>query len=143
MYYILSSIIVPQNACIHSVLVMSTFIFEEKSLFVSLTSKLHSFHLQTDASHLCKLIARNSRPPYLKPMVPISVLAKLFKNILFSTQGKCGDDFLHFKSVSVRQKTVAFSSLQFYIAKLIAGLVGFSCIMCPWYTNFKDVPDVT
>ena len=38
---------------------------------------------------------------YVKFIVPTNVLENLFKNILFSTQSKYGDDFLHFKSVSL------------------------------------------
>ena len=41
---------------------------------------------------------------YLKPTIPINVLGKLFKNILFFTQSKYIDDLLHFKSVSVQKK---------------------------------------
>ena len=41
---------------------------------------------------------------YLKSIVLINVLGKLFKNTLISTQNKQCDDFLYLKSVPVQQK---------------------------------------
>ena len=83
---------------------------------------------------------------YLKLILSISVHGKLFKNILIYTQSKYGDDTLHFKSVSVRQKngcifmfTVIYCKTNFWSYCQIYGL---SCIMGDG-TNFKDMPDVT
>ena len=50
MYYTLSSIICPHNACIHSALVTNIFIFQQKHFLVSLASKVHSFVCPTDHS---------------------------------------------------------------------------------------------
>ena len=47
----------PQNSCVHSVLVINIFIFEQKNLFVSLASKINSFLRLTNSFHLSKLIA--------------------------------------------------------------------------------------
>ena len=60
MYYKLSSVIFPQNACIHSVLIIKILNFEQKNLFES--GKIHSLLRPTDAFHLRKLISKNSRP---------------------------------------------------------------------------------
>ena len=112
--------------CMHSFCSCdNALIFEQKNLFVSLASKIHSFVNLADVQYLCKFVSRNSRGLfiYLKLIVPINILDELFKNILFSTQSKYGDDFFHFKYVSVRQKKgYIFKFTIIYIPKLIAGL---------------------
>ena len=147
MYHALSSIIFPKKYMYSFCSRDQHFIFEQKYLFVSLKSKIHSFLRPTDAFHLCKLISRNSRPIYLsKSFVPVNVISKLFKNVLFSIQSKYGVDFFILNLCPSDRKTVAFWRLQLYVAKLIAGLIVIniwvSCIMCSWYKNSKDVPDV-
>ena len=103
MYYTPPSIFIPKNACIHFAVMINTFIFEEKDPLVSLKSKINSFLRPIDAFHLCKLISRIADLfTYLNPIAPIRVPGKLFKTVLFSTKIKYDNNFLYFKSVSVR-----------------------------------------
>lgn len=154
-YYTLSSIYFHR---IHVFMMFqwSASLFLSKKI-VKYNSEIHSFLHPADAFHPCKLISRY-RPGffYLKPIVPIKVLGKLFKDISFSTQSKYGDDLIYFKSVSVRQKNGRIFKFIFmyrnkymylqYIAiymVLLPRIYGFSYIMCPCYSNFKEILDVT
>ena len=108
MSYTLSSIIFPQNVCIHSVLVISIFIFEQKIFLYLLQVK------------------------YTLPVLSVNVFGKLFKNILISN----GDYSVHFKSVSVRQKsgcifmfTIIYCKINFWS---YCHKYEFSCIMGSW-----------
>ena len=121
MYCTLSSIIFPQNANTYSVLVINILIFEQKKLFVSLTSKIHCFVRPINAFHLCNLISRNSRPVYYLLYLTI-YSASYFKLFYFLPNVNMVTNFLILNLCSSNRKTVACSSLQLYIAKLIAGL---------------------
>ena len=121
MYCTLSSIIFPQNANTYSVLVINILIFEQKKLFVSLTSKIHCFVRPINAFHLCNLISRNSRPVYYLLYLTI-YSASYFKLFYFLPNVNMVTNFLILNLCSSNRKTVAYSSLQLYIAKLIAGL---------------------
>ena len=123
MYYTLSSITFPQNACIHSVLVISIFIFEQKILLYLWQVKYTLFSVRADAFHLWKLVSRNSTPVYLKPIIRLLMYSASYLKILyFLPKVNLVTIFFVLNLCPSNRKTLAFSGLQLYIAKLIAGL---------------------
>ena len=92
---------------------INIFIFEQKNLSVSLTSKIHCFR-PTDVFHLCKLISRNSRSLYLSKTY-CTYQCKLFKNIFyFLHKVNMVTIFFILNLCPSDRKTVAFSSLLIY-----------------------------
>ena len=128
-YYKLSSVIFPQNACIHSVLIIKILNFEQKNLFESLTGKIHSLLRPTDAFHLCKLISKNSRPVYLSK----TYLKNYSKLFYFLTKVNIGKIFFIWNLCPSYRKAVPFLSLQLYIVIII---IGHSVISIYIYKDF-------
>ena len=140
MYYKLSSVIFPQNACIHSVLIIKILSFQQKNLFESLTGKIRSLLRPTDAFHLCKLISKNSRPVHslLRPADAFHLCKLISKNskpvylsktylksysklFFFQTKVNIGKIFFIWNLCPSYRKAVAFLSLQLYIVIIITG----------------------
>lgn len=95
----------------------SSFLSQKKTFCIYWQAK-YTFFRPTNALHLRTVLSRNSRPVYLKSIFSVSVLGKLFKNVFFPPKvNKYGDDFLHFKFESVRQKNGGIFKFTFMYCK--------------------------
>ena len=110
-------------ACIHSVLVINIFIFEQKKTFcISRQAKYTLFSVRpmhfTCVQYFLEIVGLFI---YLKSILSISVLGKLFKNVFFHPKSINMVTIFFILNLSPSdRKTVVFSSLHLCIAKLIA-----------------------